>query len=144
MENTTFLSEGGSFKSYMDYRTITDISSNQYKLIHSDQISVGSDGLLYTDDGYVGVALGSAFGEVGDKFIIQTSTQQTIKVIKLDEKSDNDTIDGIYHSTDGSVVEFVVDTNIILETYHMSYIMGDFNHEDKFSGNVISVTKVTR
>lgn len=135
---------GDSFKSYMDYRAITDATSSQYQLIYSDLIYIGDDGLLYSNDGYVGVALGSAFGKVGDKFIVKTSSGQIINVIKLDEKADQDTVDGIYHSTDGSVVEFLVDTNIIAETYPTSYVMGDFNNEEKFSGYIVSVTKVGR
>ena len=51
-------SDHGSFKSYMDYRCITDSSSAQYKLIYGDKIIVGDDGLLYSGE-YVGVALGT-------------------------------------------------------------------------------------
>lgn len=144
LRHTIFVTSGDEFKSYMDYRTITDVSSAQYQLIHSDQICVGSDGLLYDNDGYIGVALGSVFGEIGDKFIINTSSGQTIHVIKLDEKSDQDTIDGIYHKSDGSVIEFLVDTDMISASYPESYTMGNFNYEDKFSGYVTSVTKVGR
>lgn len=126
----------------MDYRCVTSTSSAQYKLIHSDKIYVGGDGLLYDHDGYVGVALGSAFGNIGDRFVIKTDTGNKIKVIKLDEKADADTFDGVYHRVDGSVVEFLVDTNKIKQSYPTSYTMGSFNYEEKFSGYVVSITKV--
>lgn len=142
LNNTIFVNSGGSFKSFMDYRSVIDTTSKQYQLIYSGDIYVGSDGLLYSEDGYIGVALGSAFGDIGDKFIIKTDTGNKIKAIKLDSKADKDTVDGIYHKTDGSVVEFLVDTDKIEYSYPISYEMGSFNFESKFSGYVTSVTKV--
>ena len=126
----------------MDYRCITDITSQQYKLIYSDKIIVGEDGLLYDEYGFVGVALGTALGEVGDRFIVELDNGKIIKVIKVEVKSDNDTTDGMYHKTDGSVVEFVIDINKANKTYPTCINMGSFNYEDKFKGNIKSISKV--
>lgn len=131
-----------SFKSYMDYRCITDATSNQYQLIYSDRIIVGNDGLLYDEDGFIGVALGTAFGQVGDKFIVELDNGHIIKVIKVETKSDAHTIDGMYHKTDGSVVEFVIDIDKANKTYPLCITMGSFNYENKFNGNIKSISKV--
>ena len=130
-----------SFKSYMDYRTITNTSSKQYKLIHSDDVTIGSDGLLYSGE-YVGIALGSRYGKIGDKYIITLDTGKQFKVIKLDEKSDKHTYDGCHHIPDGSMVEFVIDINKASKSYPMAIRMGNFNYVDAFNGTVIQIQKV--
>lgn len=125
----------------MDYRTITDVTSKQYQLIYSDEIVVGEDGLLYNGD-YIGCALASRFGKIGDKFIITLDTGTKIKIIKLDEKADVDVYNNCHHKNDDSVVEFVIDRDKFAANYPLADAMGDMNYADKFSGNVIKVQKV--
>lgn len=130
-----------SFKSFMDYRAITNTGSKQYKLIHSDAITVGSDGLLYSGE-YIGVALGSRYGGIGDKYIITLDTGKTFKAIKLDEKSDAHTYNRCHHASDGSVVEFVIDRDKAAKSYPTAIKMGNFNYTDAFNGTVIRIQKV--
>lgn len=134
-----------STKSYMDYRKITSRSSAQWKLINqSGLIHVGEDGLLYSDDGFIGVALGSYYGKVGDKFKFVLSNGQELNVIKVEEKADKDTINGCAHSSDSSVIEFVVDREKAFATFggkNGHPANGNFNNIPQFKGNIVSVYK---
>lgn len=95
----------GTFKSYMDGSSITDVTSSAYNQIQKMSIVNG----LYVEDGYVGIALSSFYGNVGDKFRITLSEGQIFYAVMTDTKKDED-VDGNYaHKTDGSVIEFVVD-----------------------------------
>lgn len=125
----------------MDYRTVTDVTSRQYQLIYSEEVVVGEDGLLYSGE-YIGCALASRFGEIGDKFIVTLDNYKQIKVIKLDEKSDAHTTNNCHHSNDGSVIEFVIDRNKFAASYPLADAMGDVNYADKFSGYVTKIQKV--
>lgn len=129
-----------SFKSYMDYTTITDVTSKQYQLIYSDSITVGDDGLLYNGE-YIGVALGSKFGEIGDKFLITLNGGKQFKAIKVDEKDDSHTIDSCHHANDGSVVEFVINVDLAQQSYPLAIAMGDFDYIDKFNGTVVKIER---
>lgn len=127
----------------MDYGAITNTNSAQYKLIHSNQIQVGSDGLLYDKYGFVGVAIGSAHGNIGDRFIVHLDNGKSFKAIKLDARADAHTTNGCNHIIDGSVVEFIIDTNLAYQTYPTSITMGNFNCESKFNGSVTSITQIS-
>lgn len=124
----------------MDYRKITDQTSKQYQLIHSDSITVGSDGLLYNDE-YVGIALGSKFGKIGDKFLITLNTGKQFKAIKVDEKDDSDTVDCCHHASDGSLIEFVIDIDLAKQSYPKAITVGDFDYIDKFNGEVVRIER---
>ena len=125
----------------MDYRSVTNPDSAQYQLIYSDEITVGEDGLLHSGE-YIGVALGTRYGNVGDKFIITLADGKQFKAIKLDVKSDAHTANGCHHLSDGSVVEFVIDRNLTKLYYPMADKMGNFDYEEQFSGAVIKIEKV--
>ena len=125
----------------MDYRAVTDVTSKQYQLIYGDTIVIGNDGLLY-DGEYIGVALGSRYGDVGDKFIITLDTGQEFKAIKLDEKADEHTYNGCHHRMDGSVVEFVVCTNRMRNNYPFVLRTGSFDSTEDFRGNIIKIQRV--
>lgn len=89
----------------MDGKAITDMSSNAYRQIKKMSIKNG----LYFEGDYVGVALSSFYGKVGDKFRITLSSGQTFYAVMTDTKQDIH-VDGSYaHKTDGSVIEFIVD-----------------------------------
>jgi hypothetical protein len=124
----------------MDYRAITDKSSKQYKLISSG-IFNKDNGLLITNDGYVAVALASRFGNIGDKFIVTLDNGASFKAIKTDEKSDSHTVNKCHHKNDGSLVEFVVDTNKLKTNNNLAYVMGDISYVDGFKGGITSVVK---
>lgn len=124
----------------MDYKCITSPSSRQYKLIYSDSIQVCSDGLLRSGE-YIGVALGSKFGVIGDKFLITLNTSKQFKAIKIDEKADIHTVDGCHHASDGSLIEFVIDTDLAKQTYSNAILMGDFNYIDLFNGKVVKIER---
>lgn len=95
----------------MDGETITDVTSDAYSLINELFVEGG----LYTDGEYLAVAMSSFYGSVGDKFRITLSSGQIIKVIMVDVKNDKHVDDNYSHKTDGSVVEFIVDTETLDE-----------------------------
>ena len=129
-----------TFKSYMDYRKITNKLSKQYKIIQT--LDKCSDGLLRDKEGYIAVALGSKYGDIGDRFIIRLSTGKEVKVIKADEKSDKDTINGCFHKSDGSMIEVIVQNGVFEKTYKLASIMGDFNYSDVFNGVIVKIYKI--
>lgn len=125
----------------MDYRNITDSSSPQYKYLYEESnIVLWDDGLLH-DGEYIGVALGSKFGSIGDKFLITLDTGKQFKVVMVEYKSDSDTIDNCHHESDGSIIEFVICTELARQIYPMAITMGDFNHVEQFNGRVVKVER---
>lgn len=135
-----------SVKSYMCVSAITDKSSAQYKFIHeSGKISINEKGYLVDADGYYGVALGSYFGEIGDRFRFTLDTGVELLVIKVEEKADIHTVDGFYHIVDSSVIEFVVDTSAQYMRDHVmsnGYIFcGNFNNNEEFRGKIVKIEK---
>ena len=134
----------GRNKTYMDYRMINE-ASEQWKII-TTMTEAGEDGFLYTEDGFIGVALGSYFGPLGSKFNITLDNGKVIKAIKVEAKADHDTIDGCYQKYDGSVVEFVIDEEKAEQYWGRSengYInSGNFNNAEDFNGSIIKIEKV--
>lgn len=125
------------FKSYMNYEKITSKSSQQYKFI-SEFMFVGSkDGLLYleTDTRFIGVALGSYFGEIGSKFKFTFDSGEMMYAVKIEEKADVHTIDGCVHSKDSSIIEFVVNSNF-KEYYPEAYNAGNVAVLSQFKGYI--------
>lgn len=116
----------------MDYRTVTDTTSKQYELISQSTIK---DGLLYIDD-YVLVALGSYYREVGSRFFLTFESGEVLKVIKADEKANNDVVGGCYHESNNSMIEFIVDTDILPNELRLA---GDMNN--LFKGRVVKIEK---
>lgn len=126
----------GSFKSYMDYRTITSRSSKQYKIQE----------LAYTDinglrrfDIYFIVATGSYYGEVGDILRIELDTGEYFLAIKGDMKADIHTDKNNQIAHDGSVVEFIVDSNKLNKKAKR---MGNISYISGFEGYVVNIEKV--
>lgn len=131
-----------SIKSYMDYNAITLTTSKQYKYIR-EHMSI-DNGLLYDSEGYIGVALGSWWGDIGSKWIIELDTGVILSVVKIDEKADKHTINGCQHRTDGSVIEMVVDSPTIPNDWWggNGYVFnGNFNNSELFKGNILRVAK---
>ena len=136
-----------STKTYMDYRAITDTSSTQYQYIqdhmHVDKVT----GLLLDEDNFIGVALGSYYGEIGDRFYFELENGAILPLVKIEEKAQSDTYEGCYHISDGSVIEFVIDRQVAQNHFGTSengYVLsGNFNNYEIFKGDIVSVTKVS-
>lgn len=137
-----------SAKAYMDYRTITCKSSEQYQLIHSDSITIREDGFLVDEYGFICVAMGSFFGDIGDRYILELEDGTFLKVIKADEKADCDTDSHNIRDYAGGIIELIIDTkadymqnNIAENGYIFS---GNFNNCEYFEGNIIGVYKISK
>lgn len=133
-------------KTYMDYRTITNKDSNQWKYIHSDAISLDDKGFLVTEDGYIGVALGSYFGPVGSKYIFELDTGIELKVVKIECKSDKHTCKNNYKAGCNDVIEFVIDTKAAYMRENVwgngLIFQGNFNNCEDFRGNIVGIKEV--
>ena len=110
-----------SFKTYMDWRTVTDETSNQYKLIntygwHDEQgfmRVLGERDLGITDDYYM-IALGSYYGtKIGTKYRITTTEGNVFYGILSDCKDDRHTNSTHQYAQNKDVVEFLVDTRYL-------------------------------
>ncbi|MCM1234391.1 MAG: hypothetical protein NC489_30185 [Ruminococcus flavefaciens] len=124
-----------SFKSYMDYGTITDRSSKQYKI---QTLCETDDNGLRRYKGYYTVAVGSGFGAtVGDYIDVNLSSDVTLHCVIGDMKKDEHTdAKNIQVSHNGNVVEFIVDAGILNSEARGS---GDISDINGFEGYVKSV-----
>ena len=137
----------GVTKSYMDYRAVTNTSSKQYWFIRNNMTVDTTSGFLYDEDGFIGVALGSFYGTIGSRFYFTFDNGVVLPVVEIDEKADKDTdYTGCYHLSDGSVIEFVIDSDIA-NTYYGYYnnglvLQGNFANYDLYSGSIVKVEEV--
>ena len=128
-------------KTYMDYKAITMVGSKQYQYIQNNMTI--SNGLLYDGD-YIGVALGSWWGDIGSKWTIELDTGIILKVVKVDEKADAHTYNGCQHRNDTSVIEFVIDSNTIPNDWWGAnglVFNGNFNNNEMFNGNILRISR---
>lgn len=128
------------FKSYMDYRCITDTHSAQYRLQQAAETD--ENGLRVYHGRYM-VAMGTYYGEVGDNLTITLDSGESFDVVIGDIKADSTTDETHrYHpmaNGSGNVLEFIVDTR---ELPKKARWMGDISYvDDMFSGNVESVER---
>lgn len=134
-------------KTYMDYRMTTVVSSRQYQFIHNELTIDTNTGFLYDKDGFIAVALGSYYGEIGDRFYFTLDTGVVLPLVKAEEKADVDTdASGCYHRLDTSIIEFVIDSDYAAE-YFWNYdnglvLNGNYNNYSEFSGDIEKVEKV--
>lgn len=135
--------KNNEFKSYMDYRAITDKSSKQWKL--QKEAYTGEHGIRMIDEYYC-VAMGSAFSDtIGAKFEITLKDGQKFKVILADQKSDKHTDDTNRYMElpNGkiNIIEFVVDTG---KMEKLPRIMGDVSHTSNglFDGEIIEIKEI--
>lgn len=97
---------------YMDYRAITNTASDQYRLQQHPQCTINEQGFLTYQDTYYAVAMGSYWGEIGDKFIVRLENGNVINCIIGDRKADIDTDKLNYaHNDDGHILEFLIDSD---------------------------------
>ncbi|MDO5397818.1 MAG: hypothetical protein Q4G33_07790 [bacterium] len=136
-----------SFKTYMDYRTITDKSSPQYRYVHTWGWS-DYDGFMRADgekdlgisDNYYMIALGSYYGtEIGTKYKITTDTGNIFYGVLCDQKDDDHTNATHQYAANNNVVEFIVDTRRLNSDVK---IMGSANVYMPLNGSVASIERI--
>ena len=136
-----------STKTYMDYRAITDRSSTQYIYIRDNMYLDEESGFLVDEDGFIGVALGSYYGIIGDRFYVTLDSGVVLPLVKVEEKADGDTDGGCYHYSDGSVIEFVIDKNVAGDFFGIYgnglVLSGNYNNYELFKGSIEKVEKVS-
>jgi len=138
----------GSTKTYMDYRATTNVTSRQYKFMREELTVDTNTGFLYDEDGFIGAALGSYFGEIGDRFYFTLDSGIVLPIVKCEGKADAHT-DGsnCFQSVDGSIIEFVIDTDLARQhfgTLSNGYVLnGNFNNYSTFKGQIVKAEKVT-
>ena len=98
----------GKFKTYMDYRKITDKSSKQWAL--QEQAWTEGRGFRKIGEHFL-VAVGTFYAdEVGKELLIELEDGQRIKAIVGDIKQDKHTDPtNRYVPVNGNIVEFIVD-----------------------------------
>lgn len=135
-----------SFKTYMDYRTITDTSSAQYNL--QQHAWTDENGLRRIGDTYM-VALGTYYTEnCGEQFhvILDSGSEFDVTVgdIKDDRHTDVNNQYSPVYDNDGNfisanIIEFIVDTDLMPSCVRRSGTVGTLND---FEGNVISIERL--
>lgn len=136
-----------SAKTYMNYKGITDKTSPQWDYIFNRKlVTVDDQGYLVTEDGYIGVALGSYFGDIGEKYIFELSSGKFLKLVKIEAKDDRHTDKSGFMANDGSVIEFVVDTkhpSMQDNVWQNGLIwQGNFNNNSDFEGTIVNIWRV--
>ena len=137
-----------SFKSYMDYRCITDSRSSQYKFIRQwawvDEqgfMKCSGERDLGINDDYYLIALGSYYGtQIGTKYRITLDNSRIIYGVLADCKADvhtNSTNQYIPHNK--NIVEFVVDVSRLNKDvkYH-----GNANVYELLNGVITKIEKI--
>lgn len=119
-----------TFKSWMSYKSITNKQSKQW-MLQQEAITDKNYGFRMID-GYILVAMGSEYGPVGTKYIIQFEDKKVINAMIGDIKHE-----GCNSSPDGSVIEFIVALDELPSSIKRS---GNFN--DIFKGPIISITSI--
>lgn len=123
-----------SIKSYMDYRKITLVSSKQYKL---QKIAYTGDyGIRMVNERYC-VAVGSYYTtKIGQYIDIELENGSVIHGILADCKADRHTDSTNRFHPDGSVVEFVVNTNFLNKKVKK---IGDVSYINDWNSEVINI-----
>ena len=126
---------------YMDYRAITDTSSKQYALQQDPYCVVNEQGfLMYRDNWYV-VAMGSYWGNIGDKFIVRLQNGKLFSIIIGDRKAS--TSRDAYAQTDGSVIEFLIQSDsAAMSALNVQYHGLISTIYPEFNSKIISITKM--
>lgn len=143
----------GQFKSFMDYKAITDKTTPNYNFTHENaNFHVGKSGLTYYQDGkntYPVVAVGSGISDkIGQLIEITLDNQGHSNILRCvigDQKDDGDTDPTTHtvHKNDHSVVEFLVDYDRLKEANPTAVNMGDLTYLDNSQFNLKgNVTKV--
>lgn len=127
--------KNNTIKSYMDYRCITAVNSNQYKLQYSLAYT-GDYGIRMVNGRYC-VAVGSYYTTtIGQYIDIELENGNVIKGILADCKADIHTDSTNRMNPNGSVVEFVVDVNALDYT---AKTMGDISYVNEWNSRVVNI-----
>lgn len=134
---TTKNSPAGFFKSYMDYKYITDTSSPQYKMQRNKAYTDSKTGIRKVGNRFC-VALGSGFAnKIGTKVNIIMKSGKVIPCILADQKKNSETIAGHkMHSWDKSVAEFIVSSRRL---DRRAKRMGDISYIPMFKGAIKNI-----
>lgn len=101
----TICSTTSTFKSWMDYRKITNTTTRQWRL--QQTATTDEYGFRKVGDYYM-VAMAKMYGPVGTKYMITFSGGQTMPVIIGDLKANTSCV-----HPDGSMIELIVDSQIM-------------------------------
>ena len=124
-----------TIKSYMDYKFITSKSSDQYKLQEALAYT-GEYGLRMVNGRYC-IAVGSYYTtKIGQYLDIELENGKVIKAILADCKADIHTDITNRINPNGSVIEFVVETE---KLDHMARIMGDISYVNGWDSKVVNI-----
>ena len=126
------------FYAYMYASAVTDVNSNQYKLIQESY--VGNYGIYMKDGAYL-VAMGTKYAQyVGQRFEVTFENENTIQVIIGDVKQDVHTRNGNrctgINTTD--ILEFIV-SNSLDETARN---WGSLHAIEEFNSLVVSIRSI--
>lgn len=137
-----------SFKTWMDWRCITDKSSPQYGYIRQYGW-IDNEGFMRTNaerdlgvtDDYYMIALGSYYGTtIGTKYRITTDNGRVFYGVLCDQKANRHTNSTHQYASNNDVVEFLVDTRC-LNKYVKK--MGSANVYMPLNGNIAKIEKIT-
>ena len=134
-------------KTYMDYRMTTLVSSRQYQFLNYECTVDKQTGFLYDEEGFIAVALGSYYGEIGDRFYFTLDSGIVLPLVKGEEKDDGDTDStNCFQRWDGSIVEFVISDEYAAAYFGANgngYVLdGNYNNYSLFQGSFVKVEKV--
>ena len=134
-----------SFKTYMDYRTITDETSPQWDI--QEIAYIDKQGFQRVNDDYV-VAMGTYYSDVmGTRFRITLENDKEFTVILGDKKRDDETDKkNMYHPVydengdffGANVIEFIVDTEMIDEDILKLGTLSSLG----FEGNIVKIERI--
>ena len=135
-----------STKTYEDYRLLNMPASAQYQYIHEHCVVDDKTGFLVDEEGFIGVAMGHAFGAIGSRYYVVLDTGNVIPVVKVDAKSASHVPNGISATPNSSVIEFVLNTEKAQEFFGQGPTglasFGNFDNNEYLHGNIISIEKV--
>lgn len=134
----TYDVSGDKSKTYMDYRTITLKSSDQYKLQQRASTNL-ENGLRMLRNRYM-VAVGSYFGcKVGQFIDVVLADGEVLPCIVGDAKQDIHTDNQNLHGLNGDTVEFIVNETILKDTTDVVGNISDVS--EVFDGKVVQIRK---
>lgn len=136
-----------SFKTWMDWRCITNKSSAQYKYVREYGL-VDDNGFMRAtgehdrgiEEDYYLIALGSYYGsEIGTKYRITTNTGNVFYGVLADQKADIHTNSTNQYAANNDVVEFLVDTRYLRKDVKR---MGSANVYSPLSGGISKIERI--
>lgn len=136
-----------SFKTYMDWRCVTDETSAQYSCIrkwgwrdeNGFMRATGEKDLGIEDDYYL-IALGSYYGTIiGTKYKITTDTGNVFYGMLADQKADIHTNSTNQYAGNNDVVEFLVDTRYLRKDVRR---MGSANVHTPLNGHIAKIERI--